>query len=716
MKYLFIFLLLINIKLLAQNEIKSNAGKEFILCFPKNDNNNQDSTFLALYISSNDGSKCNISVKYLLDDIEINENYSVIGNEIANIEIPSKLEISDYKVNQKKAIFVNSDNDIVVYGLSKNSYTSDAFLVYPVSICDNLYTNASWANNLLSTSIDNFSNRYSNITFVGINDNTLITIYTSSKVINNDYSDTSGPITININKGETKMMQASYKKFYDLTGSIINSNNPISVFSCHERAAIPDNDASRDVLIEHTPPVSILGTTALVTPLYLEKFKPTYIFRIIPYFDNTKISLPDRDTIINRFSFLEIITDTAFYVYSDKPVLYAQYSISAQLHEKTNQIGDPFLAFLPSKEQYLKSYKFISAPFEDFEYHYVNISIHQNGIPSLLLDNEKIPDSLFKRIGSTDYFYAGVRIKEGAHFISSDSTFGILVYGYGTWDSYGYTGGMKTERIIEQIMDNNPPVVAKNGHCNMQSSVTELNEFDTGIKDIEIIDKYNIIETIPNFAIGAKNVSLSFNLINELEDGWLIYKIQDLKGQFIHDTISIMGFTSDIIKKTITDTLKQFEFHCDTLQIINRNSFNKNYKLYFQNNTSFSIPPSYFEFELKSNSDSLFPYCIYSNNLGIITDKLVIIDECGREKTLDFKIFIENIIDELISKCKLNIKIETLESMKKELNSFGFTYSLYDINGRKVDFAQLDINPKGLFFIVISDEKDNYQFIKIFLE
>ncbi len=59
----------------------------------------------------------------------------------------------------------------------------------------------------------------------------------------------------------------------DLTGTKINSSQPIAVFSGHQRATIPNPSdlVSRDHLVEELPPIPTWGGSAFVTPYPLAK-------------------------------------------------------------------------------------------------------------------------------------------------------------------------------------------------------------------------------------------------------------------------------------------------------------------------------------------------------------------------------------------------------------------------------------------------------------
>jgi hypothetical protein len=100
--------------------------------------------------------------------------------------------------------------------------------------------------------------------------------------------------------------------------------------------------------------------------------------------------------------------------------------------------GDPAMGLSVPVEQYRSSYRFL-AP-RSYQQNYVNVLAAEAA--SIVLDGTTLPASQFARIGSTGYKVARVKISGGPHLITSASTFGINVYGVGSYTSYMYPGGL----------------------------------------------------------------------------------------------------------------------------------------------------------------------------------------------------------------------------------------------------------------------------------
>jgi len=69
---------------------------------------------------------------------------------------------------------------------------------------------------------------------------------------------------------------------------------------------------------------------------------------------------------------------------------------------------------------------------------------------SLTLDGAPTPAAV--QIPGTTLGYVHAAVTNGRHTAVCDTTFGIIVYGYGPAESYGYTGGMAFERLYTPVV------------------------------------------------------------------------------------------------------------------------------------------------------------------------------------------------------------------------------------------------------------------------
>lgn len=135
-------------------------------------------------------------------------------------------------------------------------------------------------------------------------------------------------------------------------------------------------------------------------------------------------------------------------IVSSHPVLVAQYSQSASvdgpLASAINR--DPFMMLVQPVEQYLASYVVMSPA--GYSGQYVNVIAPDAALGSITLDGGVIPAASFAPIGSSGF--SGVQIASlsaGSHVLKGPLAFAVLVYGFSSFDGYGYPGGLSLDPV-----------------------------------------------------------------------------------------------------------------------------------------------------------------------------------------------------------------------------------------------------------------------------
>lgn len=154
---------------------------------------------------------------------------------------------------------------------------------------------------------------------------------------------------------------------------------------------------------------------------------------------------------------IEFQHGSSFEAASDNPVVLAQYFVSQSADGvdasglSLAQEGDPSLVLVPPVEQWRTSYT-VLAP-ATFTHNHVNLTVQGSSATSAVqVDGVAVPASEWSQIPGTN-FYAAVHALtntiDGSHRISSTdgSGIGAVVYGYATYVSYGYAGGLNLAAI-----------------------------------------------------------------------------------------------------------------------------------------------------------------------------------------------------------------------------------------------------------------------------
>jgi len=574
-------------------QISETQGKDFWVSFPPNTHvfpnfeqtNTRDSLFI--FFASN----VPTDVRFTYWDYAGNEykktikitsvlSYQTFGIPWYEFEIPAQDKFNHRFDNgieyiQQKcslAIHVESDEPIILLGHNQARWSSDGMLIYPTKTLGNRYIVGSYSS-IVENDGNNSTFRASHFTIVATEDNTEITIVPTSPL---QFTSTD-EVNITLNKGEVYYARADrFGMKTDLTGTEVLATKPIAVFSGVERTYVPsDVENSRDYLVTQMSPFETSGIEYFVTPFVKNDTLGVYSkFRVIAYYDDTDIYLNDQYIqTLNKGEFIERNIDNAYYVRTSKTsyVYSIRRSSVGNGGFNSGETGDPFLLVNPPLQQYYTSYKVINFQAyerlitDKFEFdpdlgrnklvsdttyqeiysdHYLTLILKEESIENTLLDFNSLPSNLeFTKIYNTDYVYTHIAVDIGTHIVSSSDKVLCFSYGYGYANSYGNVGG----GLNMIILDHNAPELEKNNDCdNIKVNFTEINNFDSGLDSIMIIENSNIKISKTTFNDSSKTESVEFKLQDVYQDGKIVYRVYDEFGLYSSDTLEMAGFTLDL--------------------------------------------------------------------------------------------------------------------------------------------------------------------------
>lgn len=232
---------------------------------------------------------------------------------------------------------------------------------------------------------------------------------------------------------------------YDLTGTRIRADKPVSVIGGHDCTFVPRNLAACDHLEEAIFPEDALGLSALVTvaeAVTCDHDIPT-IIRVVSTADDNRIEFsPDvhEPTVLQRGELLEFEALEDFEVRAQGPIMVGQFLVGQQFdggnRERSTERGDPAFSVISPIEQWRDDYAFLVP--ETLPDSFVNIVARAD--QSVRLDGRTLMG--MAPIGDTGFFATRVAVGPGSHHVTSRSTFGITVYGYASFTSYMIPGGL----------------------------------------------------------------------------------------------------------------------------------------------------------------------------------------------------------------------------------------------------------------------------------
>ncbi|GAA4443172.1 hypothetical protein GCM10023156_00020 [Novipirellula rosea] len=424
-----------------------NLGNDFWLTFPGNYYRGN----LQLYITGPENAVGSVEIPGL----SFIESFEVQANQITPIALPDLAELGDsVDTIEDLGIHVTADTEVAIYGLNLVPYTTDAYLGLPTDILDDKYVVLGWKNSYTFSGTQ--------LAIVAPEDDTYVTI---TPTISGGSRSAGTPYTIQLNEGQTYQLRSSELPG-DVSGTVITSTAPIAVFAGNQCANVPQGVTYCDYVVEQLTPTSTWGKSFVTVPLATRLNGDT--FQVIASDDDTVLKVDG--TVVATLDQGEIFEDVfeGFReIETSKPVFVAQYS-NGQSYDGIE--ADPFMMLLPPTEQFLDDYT-VGTPIDNVEdeygggyaqqflYNFINVVVPTDSLSSVRLDGAPLDSSVtFTPIGSSGYSGAQVPVAAGSHHLKADVQFGVYSYGFSSYDSYGYPGGLALAKIADvQTLSLSPP-------------------------------------------------------------------------------------------------------------------------------------------------------------------------------------------------------------------------------------------------------------------
>jgi hypothetical protein len=380
-----------------------------------------------------------------------------------------------------KAFRIVSSSPIVVYQFNtlKNSFSNDASLLLPTNALGKVYRVINWsAGHPAYVGFGPYIVDRSYVTIVGTKPNTQVTVKPTWKIKGNapiaatlpggTIQVTLGPFDVlNLETDDATLAEAMQPRVSDLTGTTVESSEPVAVFSGVESTSAPygqtiptypgwdmKDTCCLDHLEEQLFPLESIGKTYVVTRSPVRStssYKEPDILRFVGAAATatvtTTLPAPFDSFTLKPGEVKDTWADKDIIVTSTEPVLIGQLQIS-QGYVDGPLLGDPSLTVFPPVEQYRTEYLFLTPG--SWTKNYVVISAVKG--TSVTIDGTKtdsgncVVESAGMLNGS-EYEARRCPVGEGAHALHGEGPFGIIAYGYGSAGSYAIAGGADVKRI-----------------------------------------------------------------------------------------------------------------------------------------------------------------------------------------------------------------------------------------------------------------------------
>lgn len=142
--------------------------------------------------------------------------------------------------------------------------------------------------------------------------------------------------------------------------------------------------------------------------------------------------------------FLEFQSDQDFRISAGDQQIYVTQTLMGQDYFTASDSGDPAMGSGVPVFQARSVYTFLTP--DTYTYNFVNIVAPEGAAVSL----DGAPVGGWAAVGSSGYSVARVPLTAGSHLATSegDVGFGIMSYGYASYTSYLFPGGMNIEEYV----------------------------------------------------------------------------------------------------------------------------------------------------------------------------------------------------------------------------------------------------------------------------
>lgn len=572
-------------------------GKEFWIAIPPNEYQGYGGArALELYVTSAEDTEVTLEVPGLgLSVTKELKAMKITTFSTETLEMNWGMEIRESEVVTNLGLKITADQPLSVYMLSARTYTSEGYLAIPTNVWGKRYRHMSYYDYYEGNPT---TARGNGMVVIAKEDNTQVRIFLRGQG--------SGPtvrgrtigdvITVTLNEGETYMVRGNgIDRSFDLTGSEVIASKPVGFLSFHMRTIIPTTtvgSVSRDYLVEMPWPTQTWGKE-YVTVEYDRENRGDY-FRILAHEDETEwevtwydkltgVQIGHREGLLDAGEWyeynettpnpgggVESIKGTSVWK-SNRPVMVMQYSYSAGWDGARD--FDPFMILVVPREQYVQGTVFQTPSNAAFNNNYFNfIAVGdpddpaQELLKSIKIDgayfHQQKPEFLARRIPNTDLYWGTINLGPGVHRIESETRLGGYIYGFSTFESYGWPAAGALRKLDQ--LDTVNPNPTWEGECGIwEYTVTETTfgedddnprQEDTGPYAIEIMDtdddgnplSYNFeIVDMTDFDPAEYQAEVRFTLqvIDFNQPAYCEIYILDRAG---NDTIITQSYTPDI--------------------------------------------------------------------------------------------------------------------------------------------------------------------------
>ena len=456
----------------------SNKGKEFWLCFPNHiPSGNTPNTpvgQMTIWITSDQASSGTVTIT---NGSFPAIPFTVAANGIVPISIPHNLAHifnAESGLIIQKSIKIKVDAGqpaVVAYVQQYGNARSAATLLLPTNVLGKKYRAFSFTHSAsqgTGGAGQPTQNSRSQFQIIATQPNTQVEI----TPFVNGVKGTTFTIVFP-NAGDLYQYQAQS----DVTGTLIESiaigSNPclpIAVFSGNSAVTIGStgpscNGSSVDPLFQQMYPVSSWGKNFGFIPFgdYTTRGNPYRVMasedNTIVYFNGTVVANLNAGQIYagavsTPFTSNPVLLNSVTSITANKPISVAHYLQTSACSGSNN--GDPDMVMLNPIEQNIKDITVFASTQQSITRQWINVLIQTAAAGSFKIDGLAPTTAFVPATNILGYSYLRhlfTPTVNGSHYLSADSGFNAILYGYqgGQFESYAYSAGTNVKDLSQQL-------------------------------------------------------------------------------------------------------------------------------------------------------------------------------------------------------------------------------------------------------------------------
>ncbi|HZK75354.1 MAG TPA: hypothetical protein VFD13_00450, partial [Candidatus Kapabacteria bacterium] len=452
---------LIQHKISQEHLSPPTTGREFWFAIPTNAWGITQGKYLRIYITS-----AYNTTAYIGKGTSTFASVAVSAYKITSFDAPFTWELGSSGYVEDNAIHVwSKDADLTVYFMSHITASTDGSFIIPTIGWGTNYVVAGYEA-LFEGTVD-FPSEF---TIAANTDNTEVTI-TPSCDLRKATGPSSNPTDVGFAQGQTfhitmnrgqsvqfLSVQAQGTEGYDVTGTIIQANEPVGVIGGSVATNIPIDYQYADHVEDMMPPARTWAETYYSTfftqpageaghdfGMYL--FVSSKPNQTIWHHDQVLGSQPF-PAIPNQYGYAWEDMELAQKFWSDAPFMVVEYINSASYPDGKNGYGDPAEVIINPREQYTKTVVFQTPSSQGSAAAYSNyatVTVNVNDANRTTFDGQAIKQYKMQPIDDTFEVFTVPNLSAGTHSVTGDSAgAGVYIYGYGPDESYAWSGGFGT--------------------------------------------------------------------------------------------------------------------------------------------------------------------------------------------------------------------------------------------------------------------------------